>query len=266
MFKNFTSLLLALSSLLFSLNAYPQQQEAWTKSANGLEYKKIMLSRGASLGKELLAVKISARQGIKVLRAQDFGKRSMSAREICLAAGALLCINSSFFDEKNNALGLLISSGITFQKTHSGGETLTGIFASTRKSFLILGRDDFNSALLIEAVQAGPRLVVNGKALEDFKDKEVSRRSGICIDNNGVPVFFATSNDSWAVSLADFAQAMVMPEVNCKDGLNLDGGGSAQLFMRTVSGKPMAADEALFDIRGQDEAPVFLAVVEGLKF
>lgn len=260
-------LLILLSLVLVNVNAYTQQLPSWTKSSNGIDYQKISLATGGSLGKQLLVAKIAiGKQGVKVLRAQDFGKRSMSAREICISAGALLCINSSFFDEKNNALGLLISSGITFQKTHQAGDTLTGIFASTRKSFSILGREEFNSALFIEALQAGPRLVINNKAVSDFKDQGASRRSGICIDNASTPIFFATTNDSWAISLKEFSQAMISPEVNCRDGLNLDGGGSAQLFMRTSTGKSINAEEVIFDIRGEDEAPVFLAVFEGLKF
>ena len=108
--------------------------------------------------------------------------------------------------------------------------------------------------------------MINSKALRDFKDNEVSRRSGVCIDEQGAPVFFATSEGSWAISLHDLAQTMVAPEIGCKDGLNLDGGGSAQFFMRASNKKPLGPDDHLFDIRGQDEAPVFLAVMEGLRF
>lgn len=258
---------LIFSAILINKPALSQDANPWTKASNGLEYRKIILSGSAGLDKEIVAVRISSgKQGVKVLRAQDFGKRTMNARDICTAAGALLCINSSFFDEKSNPLGLLISSGITFQKPHQGGETLTGVFAATRKSFVILGRDESNTGLLIEAVQAGPRLVINGKALEEFKDKEVSRRSGVCVNEKNVPIFFATSEDSWAVSLKDFAQAMVSPDVGCQDGLNLDGGGSAQLFLRASSKKSADPQEYIFDIRGQDQAPVFLAVIEGLRF
>lgn len=242
-------------------------QEEWTKVANGLEYQNLSFSDGSPIKKELFVAKIvTNRHRVKVLRAQDFGKKSMSAREICLTSGALLCINASFFDEKDSALGLLISSGISFQKPHLGGETLTGIFASTRKAFSIIGRSELNSALFIEAIQAGPRLVTEGRKVSEIKDPEVSRRSGVCIDNSGAPVFFVSAVDSRAISLGEFANAMLKIDPSCKDGLNLDGGGSAQLFMRSENEKVGLSSEVIFDIRGEDEAPVFLGVVEGLKF
>lgn len=74
---------------------------------------------------------------------------------------------------------------------------------------------------------------------------------------DGAPIFFVTAIDSRAISLGEFADAMLRPEVLCRDGLNLDGGGSAQLFMRSENGKAVLANENIFDIRGQDEAPVF---------
>lgn len=248
----------------FVFNAGAQQQlpsATWSKAANGLQYRYVELNSGSRLSKKFFAAKIDlTRHKVKALRAQDFGKKTMTAREICSDANALLCINASFFDEKHSPLGLLISSGIAFQKAHLSGDTLTGVFASTRKSYSILGREDAGAELFLEAIQAGPRLVNNAGIVEDINEQVTSRRSGICLAENGVPTFIASDPDSWPATLSEFARVMLMPELGCREGLNLDGGGSSQLFLRSDTGKSINQGEFLVDIRGSDEVPVFLAV------
>ncbi len=203
---------------------------------------------------------------IKVLRAEDYGKRVMSASEVCTASGALMCINASFFDEKSNPLGLIVSSGILFQKVHQGGDTLNGIFSLSRKGFSIVDRQTFARQLAFEAVQAGPLILSAGKNLRESFDKNQSKRSAVCLNATGEPVFLISTDKTRASSLFELSEFMRKEPLNCIDGLNLDGGGSSQLFLKEKNTKAVSPENIALDLGGQDKVPLFLGVVEGMPF
>jgi uncharacterized protein YigE (DUF2233 family) len=83
------------------------------------------------------------------------------------------------------------------------------------------------------ALQAGPRLIVNGRPLQ--LKPQASRRTCVCLPGDGTVliVIFPT-----AVSLADLATHLVKPPADgglgCWSALNLDGGPSTQLSLATT--------------------------------
>jgi uncharacterized protein YigE (DUF2233 family) len=164
-----------------------------------------------------------------------------------------------FFDEKGKALGLVMSHGITHQRIHGGGKTLTGIFQITRKGAEIVSRNAFKYDNVSEAIQAGPRLVDAGTAVSGQRSSHVtSRRSGICVQSPDSVILYISSGFI-GISIADVQEILLRPGVACKQALNLDGGGSAQLF---VSDQLPAAVPGLQEmvIHGSDNVPVILGV------
>ena len=109
-------------------------------------------------------------------------------------------------------------------------------------------------------MQGGPRLLANGAAVPGLRDvNSSSRRAGVCLDKDNRLIFFCVSSSLSGVSLAELQTALRAPGIDCVDALNLDGGGSAQLYVSSeLPGSVREASE--LSIRGKDEIPVALGL------
>ena len=62
------------------------------------------------------------------------------------------------------------------------------------------------------------------------------------------------------VSIAQMQSVLTSPDIDCVDALNLDGGGSAQLYLsKDLPGAEKEAEEIL--LHGSDRVPVILGLV-----
>ena len=78
-------------------------------------------------------------------------------------------------------------------------------------------------------MQCGPRLVVNGKTT-DLKS-QWGRRTGVGIEASG-KVIIAVSDGE--LSFDDWANIWASKNgLNCRDALNMDGGGSTQMWVNS---------------------------------
>ncbi len=196
---------------------------------------------------------------IAVVRATDFGMSRSTSRILCQKARALACINANFFDESGKPLGLVVTRGMTLQNVHRRGGTLTGIFQVSRTNAAIINRTDYNPESVVEAVQAGPRLIANGQKIPGLKEASAStRRSGVCIDASNRIIFYVMSTGFFGLSLEDLRELLLSDAVGCRDALNLDGGGSSQLFAEARTPN-QPGSEPIF-IEGTDEVPIALGV------
>ena len=87
-----------------------------------------------------------------------------------------------------------------------------------------------------EAIQCGPRLVVDGKPT-DLKP-QWARRTGVGIDSRGRVVIAVSDGE---LSLAEWAKLWSSPSgMACRDALNMDGGPSTQLAVQGAPNLDMA--------------------------
>lgn len=196
---------------------------------------------------EFTFVRIPKNAEVKVLRTSDFSLNKATASQICKIAKAHVCINASFFDENGKPLGLLITRGIVLQNLHSGGNTLTGIFAKTKDGFFISGRKDLSLKTVLEAIQAGPRLFSQGTLVDGVKPLLSRKQSGVCINKNGDAFFYVVRSGLFGTSLDWLTENF--KHLECIDALNLDGGGSSQLYVKDK-----------ISIEGDYSVPIFLGV------
>lgn len=232
----------------------------WDKIAQGFEVGRIQSTSSSFFGTALLAFRVDLQRfRVAALPAEDFGDKRLDARAICKASRASLCINANFFDEAGNALGLVVTRGIQRNQIHRGGRVLSGIFKVTRESARIIHRAEFEPASIMEAVQAGPRLLVNGNKVP-ISDPSSSRRAGICIDKKQRLVFYITSANSLrGISIPDLQRILTHPDIDCDDALNLDGGSSAQLYIDPALPGATAQSPEI-SIEGGVRVPVFLGL------
>jgi exopolysaccharide biosynthesis protein len=197
---------------------------------------------------------------LRVIRAVEYGWKKASMKSMCKAAGASVCINSNFFDEQGKPLGVVISRGIQHQKTHNGGGTLTGVIFATSNKVTITHRSQFNPEKVIEAAQAGPRLISEGAPVVGVKDSSNPTNLSIaCIDREARMLLIRVSLAMFGSSLREIQNLLLRPELGCFEALNFDGGGSSQMYISgDIPGHQGATREE--DFPGRDEVPVALGL------
>jgi exopolysaccharide biosynthesis protein len=226
---------------------------AWNTLNPGLEFSRLSLHSGTVFSSSMILLRADSSYSLRAIRATQFGWNRASVKALCKAAGADACINANFFDEQGRALGLVVSRGIIYNKMHHGGGTLTGVLYSTDKETRIVHRDSFSFNGALEAIQAGPRLLVDGKPIEGVKDSSSSSNlSGVCIDANRRLVLFRVNAGVFGGSLNGLQKNLLRPDIGCVDALNFDGGGSSQLFI-SADATSLENDESL---PGEDDVPV----------
>lgn len=230
----------------------------WERLNDDLEIAKMDIWTQSVISPELFLVKTSLKKHrLGVIRAADFGLRNDNVKDLSIKAKSILAINANFFDENGKALGLVISRGIKHQNIHYGGGTLTGIFQVDQKGVSIINRSDFQASLVTEAVQSGPRLIIQGKAVKSIKNPDsVSKRAGICINKKHEIIIFISSG-LMGISMRQVQQILESDGINCFDALNLDGGGSAQLYLQ--GGLHEKHQSEVF-ISGRDNIPVAIGL------
>lgn len=213
----------------------------WQVVAPGVEFRAWRLGDG---GARLVALRVKperVRVVVGTARESEAWRRDNKA---------VAALNGGYFDEQGRSLGLRVSRGGERQALRRAD---WGVFCvrsvGKRRVAQILHTRDFHvSPNVQEAVQCGPRLVVNGRAT-DLKP-QIARRSGVGITDNGLVVLAACDDP---IPFARWAQLWQSRDaLNCPNALNLDGGGSTQLSLR--------APQRTLDLRGNWAVPDALLV------
>ena len=233
----------------------------WDKLGSGLEQTNFKMN-GDSIISSSIAIVRSDMQShrIATIRASEFGWKAATVQALCKAAGAVACINANFFDEQGNPLGLVISRGIIHQRVHKGGGLLTGVLFVTPKTIGVAHRDTFSTEGVVEAVQAGPRLVSKGAIVEGIKESSRSSNlSGICVDKEQRVSIFRVTSGVFGGSLHQLQAVLTHPSIGCIEALNFDGGGSSSMYISgEIQGHAGAVREENFP--GTDEVPVAIGL------
>ena len=242
----------------------PKEQRplfTWESLADGLETAHFQLTSGGLLSSSAVAVRAdTGRIAPRVIRAAEYNWKKASAQALCKAAGASVCINSNFFDEQGKPLGVVISRGIQHQKVHNGGGTLTGIFFVTSDRISITHRGTFSAEKVLEATQAGPRLISESAPVVGVKDSaSATNVSLVCVDNKQRVILMRVSLAMFGGSFHEIQALLQKPELACVEALNLDGGGSSQLYISGGSSKQDGTTREEF-FPGRDEVPVVLGL------
>ena len=176
-----------------------------------------------------------------------------TARSLAGARNASFAINANFFDAGFNPIGVIVRGGDVVQPPHK---------SSWQSIFLI---DDHGRARIVMpsqwrtyrdradvAVQAGPRLVVNGHVNKKIRNNYAAPRGGVCIQDDQSLLFFASPH-SRKYHIKEIARIAALAESDgglaCRNAMLFDGGHSVNLFA--------GGDDKRIDVEG-DPVPIFL--------
>jgi uncharacterized protein YigE (DUF2233 family) len=217
-------------SLPQSTRSIPEIQD-WKVLDPGLEYGTIQFEEG--LYKTPIRLKVLKvdphRYPIRILPSKDYNERWLSAKEFATKSGAIATINGGFFLSSYEPLGLIIQNSIIINKMSRAD---WGIFLIENGEPKVIHTRDYQyNRSISQALQVGPRLVVNGRVLK--LKNQVSRRSALGVTKNKKLVFLVSDNS--VVYADDLAKIMRSPlsegGLECESALNLDGGPSSQFYI-----------------------------------
>lgn len=224
------------------VNAEPavRCENDWIRVANGIEYRTLNCVNGRL---DLHLVRVDPKQATIDAVIQPGGTAAGVARN------ATFALNANFFDERFQPIGVVASGGKALRPVHPVSWQSIFLVTRKRRPRIILANDWKNASPdAVTAVQAGPRLVIDGKKNGVSRSKP-DWRSGVCIDPQQRAVFFVTGSDAqfdvW--KMIDIAH----DTLGCRDAMLFDGGPSAQLYVHGVGTPPV-------NVEGDKAVPVFV--------
>ena len=187
----------------------------------------------------------------RVLRSAQFQLKSANAKTFAEKSGAVAAINGSYFDTDGKPLAFLKIAGQSINARLAKNSLYTGVFSIKDQQPLISQRDDFLPEQVDEGLQSGPLLLLHG-TLQTATGipSRVSRRALIGIDQEQRLIIAVADSLLGGLHWPELQEIFSAApwQIQVTDLLNLDGGGSAQLYVKTGKFEELVA--------GTTEVPV----------
>ena len=212
----------------------------WKTLRRGLEYRKMIMQRSdppQDLG--LTVVRVQTPYAYpRVLHSQQLQLKSASAKMFAEKTGAVAAINANYFDERGRPLAYLKTAQNEINASVSKHGLYTGIFGLSHAGPFVTHRDEFSPDQAAEALQSGPLLLHRGEPVPVVSGLgRQARRSVIAIDKHGSLIIGVVDAVLGGLSFAEL-QALFSGakwQIDATELLNLDGGGSAQLYIKAAN-------------------------------
>jgi uncharacterized protein YigE (DUF2233 family) len=145
----------------------------------------------------------------------------------------LVVINGGYFDEQGRATALVVFDGIRRGESYNGFGGMVVINEQGRFELRSLRQQPYDeNESLQQAMQSAPMLIQPGGEVSDLDpDRDRSRRTVIARDRQGRILFLVS--DIPTFTLPELAQALKTSDLDIDAALNLDGGRSTGLFLKT---------------------------------
>lgn len=149
---------------------------------------------------------------------------------------AWIIINAAFFDEEDQALGLLVSDGQAYGQSFSGFGGMFQVDAAGGVRVRSLVTEPYQGEWLGQAVQAFPMLIeVGGVLAPSGEGFDVpSRRTFVAQDRAGRIILAVIPHD--LISLADLQQWLYQSDLDLYIAFGLDGGRSTAMGLYSPAG------------------------------
>jgi uncharacterized protein YigE (DUF2233 family) len=174
--------------------------------------------------------------------------RGDTARGVASDRNAPFAVNANFFDKDRAPLGIVVRSGSVVKSPRTSSWQSIFVVKKDGGARIVLPSkwSDYKSRAWM-AVQAGPRLVIDGHT-NRVSQSYAAARVGVCIQKDGDLTFFATPQ-SRKFDMYEIASIARRGEIDggleCKDAMLFDGGHSVNFFAEgngdrvVVSGDPV---------------------------
>jgi uncharacterized protein YigE (DUF2233 family) len=225
---------------------------AWKIIRKGIEHRKVTLEREVPAGTlDLTLYRFDSSIAPRVIHAGQHALKTADVKTLAQKAGAFAAINANYYDPQGQPLAFLKTESKTVNPRVSAAAIYSGIFGVKDRQPFFANRNEFVPAQADEGVQAGPLLLLGGSAQQiTGAPNRPSRRSLIGIDKDGRLFVAVTDKLLGGLTWAELQELFTAPhwQLQAKDLLALDGGASAQLYVKSGKHEEM--------IPGTAEVPV----------
>jgi uncharacterized protein YigE (DUF2233 family) len=210
---------------------------SWKSIQKGVEFRQIALERSEpSHTIDLKVLRFDSHRVMpRVLYSGQFQLKTASAKTFAEKSGAIAAINANYFDEKGRPLAYLKTAEKEINSAVSKHALYTGIFGVRDSVPFVTHRDNFQTTLVSQALQSGPLLLNKGAVAEIMNGSgRYARRSVIGVDKEGRILIGVTDAVLAGLNFSELQELFTGAkwQLDTPDLLNLDGGGSAQLYVK----------------------------------
>ncbi|MEO6906258.1 MAG: phosphodiester glycosidase family protein [Abditibacteriaceae bacterium] len=207
------------------VNYFKPKTATWQSLSPGVEWRKVQIESAGFLNSNVEVVVLR----LDPSRLHVETGKSKTAEEWRQSTDSIAAVNGGFFDENNHSLGLRESEGKELSRLRHVNWGV--FFVQDGKAHIMHTRDfrNVDQTTVSEAIQCGPRLVVDGHPT-DLKE-QWARRTGIGITATGKVLIAVCDNELPLRQWARFWAAK--SGLHCQQALNFDGGGSSQLSLKS---------------------------------
>jgi len=205
----------------------------WQTLEPGLDYTTTSVSHNADVPGKLHAFKIDLKNySLHLVTADQLNKESASVKALNNSIDGLIAINGGFFSPNRKILGLRTENGKIINPVRPIS-WWSVFYVKHNKAYLVRANKYYHNRHVDFALQAGPRLVINGRipALKPGVDE----RTALCITRSNNKVIIAATENT-PITTTELANALSTSEkkggLGCYNALNLDGGSSTQLYAK----------------------------------
>jgi hypothetical protein len=212
-------------------------QGDWKSIRKGVEFRQMSLQRSEPSHSIDLKLLRFDTQWIapRVLRSAQFQLKAATAKTFAEKSGAIAAINANYFDTNGNPLAFLKAGNQAVNSRVAKTPLYTGVFSIKDQLPLILHRDEFSPEQADEGLQSGPLLLLHGTPqVVTGAPSRASRRAVIGIDQGQKLIIAATDSLLGGLHWPELQEIFSATSwrIQATDLLNLDGGGSAQLYVK----------------------------------
>ena len=209
----------------------------WKSIQKGLEFRKMSLQRSEpSHSIDLKLLRFDTQWIVpRVLRSAQFQLKAANAKTFAEKSGAIAAINANYFDTNGNPLAFLKAGNQAINSRIAKTSLYTGVFSIKGQQPLISHRDEFLPEQADEGLQSGPLLLLHGTPqVVTGAPSRASRRALIGIDQGQKLIIAATDNLLGGLHWPELQEIFSATswQIQTTDLLNLDGGGSAQFYVK----------------------------------
>jgi uncharacterized protein YigE (DUF2233 family) len=204
----------------------------WQSIATGVEYRELRIEQGNRSDRLRLARIDPAQTRLRVLYDPDRPRRVSAWLS---ESGALAAVNGNFFDPQNQALGLVIQDGQTrdgvVYQGFGGMLAVSGDEVRVRWNV----QEPYQGEPLTYALQNFPMLVLPGGSpnLDIDDNGRAAPRTAVAQDRAGRLIFVVSPLPTF--TLTEFGRWLAASDLDLEAALNLDGGTSSGLVLRSGS-------------------------------
>jgi uncharacterized protein YigE (DUF2233 family) len=219
------------SPILVGQAPFAPPSESWKKAEDGFEVRSLYFQgQPFQSSFKIRALRVDLdRFSVRVIDNRAFGVTRLNVKTMAQKTQALATVNGGFFLPDYKPLGLLIVDG---QETNPLRKADWGIFMIQGGLAKIIHTQEFQpDKSIFQALQVGPRLVVDGRELT--LKQQVARRSAVGVTyKNQVILINTDDTDAYAQDLSRvFRLSEDEGGLGCRDAMTLDGGPSAQMYV-----------------------------------